>query len=488
MQNNRNYLKNETMPQHGVLRNAFSYFLRIRIAGKMLVGYISMLALIFIISVFALIHLDQLNRINKSILQTDVPVLEASDKMIEALLAQELYAQRYVILRTSEILKLFWERSEEFNQVLESILKLPNTQHFPIIRLQALHQEYERILIRGMDYIGNPTSSFSNDIENKIKAQQENIISVIKKMTASAQKEVNQKTAQTSAIGGTAFKLVAFFCGAGFIFSVAATFLITRNISGAIKKLKSATQKISEGDFDHRPKIQNKDELGDLAQAFVMMAERLKQLEERFLDTNPLTRLPGGVTIENMLKQRVDNALPLAFGLVDVDNFKSYNDRYGYAKGNDFLKTTALIIEEAVNKCGSGDDFVGHIGGDDFVFITSPDHFEPICKYIIECFDNTIPEFYDPTDRKRGHILGENRQGQKVAFPIATISIAVVTNQKRKIDNHIRIGEIAAEIKEHAKSLPQSIYVSDQRSKSADKSAPDNNLIMFKKSKPGKKS
>ena len=118
MQNNRNYLENETMPQHGVLRNAFSYFLRIRIAGKMLVGYISMLALIFIISVFALIHLDQLNRINKSILQTDVPVLEASDKMIEALLAQELYAQRYVILRTSEILKLFWERSEEFNQVL----------------------------------------------------------------------------------------------------------------------------------------------------------------------------------------------------------------------------------------------------------------------------------------------------------------------------------------------------------------------------------
>ena len=135
----------------------------------------------------------------------------------------------------------------------------------------------------------------------------------------------------------------------GIFLAAAGAALVARNIIGAIKKLHLATEMISQGNFDYRPEINNKDELGDLADAFVSMAERLKNLEEMYLDSSPLTRLPGGIAIENMLKKRIDAKKLFAFCLMDIDNFKSYNDHYGYAKGNDMIQETASIVEKAVD-------------------------------------------------------------------------------------------------------------------------------------------
>jgi GGDEF domain-containing protein len=260
-----------------------------------------------------------------------------------------------------------------------------------------------------------------------------------------------------------AFKASAILCGLGLLFSLLAAMVITRNISGAIKKLKHATGMISEGKFDYRPDIRNKDELGDLAQAFITMAKRLKQLEEMYLDTSPLTRLPGGIAIENIMNKRIAAKASIAFCLMDIDNFKAYNDHYGYAKGNDVIQATADIISEAVAKYGTGDDFIGHIGGDDYVLITTPDLYPQICEAVIDTFDKTIPGFYSEEDRQRGHIVGENRQGQGVKFPLATLSIAVVTNVKRKFKNHLQYGEVAAEMKEHAKTISGSTFMVDKR-------------------------
>ena len=116
---------------------------------------------------------------------------------------------------------------------------------------------------------------------------------------------------------------------------------------------------ISEGKFDYRPNIRNKDELGDLARSFVTMAQRLKRLEEMYLDTSPLTRLPGGIAIENILNKRIAAKASIAFCLMDIDNFKAYNDHYGYAKGNDIIQATATIISEAVARYGHDNDFIG---------------------------------------------------------------------------------------------------------------------------------
>jgi diguanylate cyclase (GGDEF)-like protein len=193
------------------------------------------------------------------------------------------------------------------------------------------------------------------------------------------------------------------------------------------------------------------------------MARRLKHLEEMNLDTSPLTRLPGGTTIENVMNQRISDGAGIAFCLMDIDNFKAYNDHYGYARGNELIQATADIISQAVTDHGRDDDFIGHIGGDDFVLITAHDTYTNICRAVVETYDKTIPDFYNAEDRTRGHIIGENRQGEKVLFPLATISIAVVTNETHKLVNHIEFGEAAAEMKEQAKSVPGSLFLVDKR-------------------------
>jgi diguanylate cyclase (GGDEF)-like protein len=424
-----------------------------------MLGYSALLALLVIISIYALTNLNRLNAINTSILQTDLPVIDVSEKMIDVVLAQELYARRYIILGTSDIWNTSLEKKKEFERLIDRVRRLPEYQKFPIKKIAILHQEYNDILSESTKGAKSQKQSISKVYDDRIKARQEKIISAIKEMAAIALQAQNEKTGMTATIGRVAFKAAAILCGFGLFLSLAAAMIITRNISGAIKKLKYATGMISKGQFDHKPDIRNKDELGDLAKSFVSMAGRLKNLEEMYLDTSPLTRLPGGIAIESVLNKRAATKTQIAFCLMDIDNFKAYNDRYGYAKGNELIQ----IIGEAVTDHGNKDDFIGHIGGDDFVVITTPDHYKDICEAVTKNFDAAIPEFYDNEDKKRGHIVGENRQGKKVSFPLATISIAVVTNEKRKLLNSIEFGEVAAEMKEHVKSISGSVFMADQR-------------------------
>jgi len=268
-------------------------------------------------------------------------------------------------------------------------------------------------------------------------------------------------------------------CIIGFIVSITAAMPITKNVSTAIRELKLATSMIAKGKFHYKSKIQNKDELGDLSTAFVNMAKKLKRLEQQNLDTSPLTRLPGGVSIEKKLNHRIALKQPIAFCLLDIGHFKSFNDRYGYAKGNEFIKTTAAIIRKAVIELGSTTDFIGHVGRDDFVVITTPNHYDRICRAVVRTFDKTIANIYDAEDRQRGYILGKNRQGQKVSFPLASISIAVVTNVHRQVVNYIQFGEISAEIKQRAKATAGSNYVVDQREEANHETMKNSKLISF---------
>ncbi len=441
-----------------------SRFLRLTIARKMLVGYISLLVLLVIISVYALGNLNRLNSINRSILQTDIPVMAAAEKMVDIIFAQELYARRYAILKTTDILNLFWERHEEFNQHLNELKAIPEDRDLPLAKLSFLHRDYSKFIVENIEVLNDPASQEAQAFDVKLKSDQEELIKLIQDMAGMAMFDQRVKTGITTSIGSLAFKAAVLLCLSGLILTIITATLITRNISGAINELKYATTMISKGNFDHKMEIRNKDELGDLAKAFAMMARRLKLLEAASLDTSPLTRLPGGVAIDNAMKAHIADGKTIAFCLMDLDNFKAYNDHYGYAKGNDLIQKTAKIIQDAVTALGTEDDFIGHIGGDDFVLITTPERYEPLCQFVIDKFDQAIPDFYNDSDRERGHIAGENRQGQKVSFALASISIAIVTNQNRPIDSYIQFGEIAAEVKEYAKSFGGSVFKVDRRS------------------------
>ncbi len=181
------------------------------------------------------------------------------------------------------------------------------------------------------------------------------------------------------------------------------------------------------------------------------------------LEANPLTRLPGNISILNDLNQRLASQNPFAVCYVDLDKFKVYNDTYGFEHGDNVIKETARILLRAVKEQGNPDDFVGHIGGDDFVVVTTIPMVDILCPKIFDDFDKTIRGFYNEADWKNGYIIGHDRQGAERKFPLLSISIGVVTNELRKIDHVAQIGEIGAELKAYAKSLKKSNYVVDKR-------------------------
>lgn len=179
---------------------------------------------------------------------------------------------------------------------------------------------------------------------------------------------------------------------------------------------------------------------------------------------NPLTGLPGNILIEEEIKHRVEGEKSKFSVLyLDLDNFKAYNDVYGFLKGDEVIKFIAHIIEKTVKEQGNPEDFIGHIGGDDFIAITTPDRVDIICKSIINQFDTTISLFYSSDDRRRGYITTRDRNNKQIQYPFMSISIAVVSNEKRKIENHWQVAEVAAELKKFAKSKAGSVYVKDRR-------------------------
>jgi len=449
------------------MRRTVPQFFRFTIAEKLLLGFLSYGILTILIALISLSNLQRLNDINNRIINRDVLLVEIADKMIEALLAQELYGRRSVILKSSEMEALFWKRSEEFTKFLDQIGRLPDTTGLPLDRLAALHEAYNDFFKSGLEKREDSSSQSVQSHDQQARQILEELIQLLKQISRNARADQNEKSLETLSIGHSAFWMTAGLSIGGLLLGIVIALVITRNISRSINQLKLSTREIAGGKFDHLPEVRNQDELGDLSQAIQKMAQRLKHLEEMSLDANPLTHLPGSIAIENVLNQRLKGGTSLAFCQLDLSHFKAFNDRYGYARGNEVIQTTARIVTDAVKGQGNEESFVGHIGGDDFVLITSAENYEKICLAIIDAFDRIVLDFYDLEDRQQGYIQGETRQGQKVSFPIMTLAIAVVTNRYYRLKSHIQIGEIAAELKNYAKSFSHSTLVVNRRKESA---------------------
>ncbi len=181
-------------------------------------------------------------------------------------------------------------------------------------------------------------------------------------------------------------------------------------------------------------------------------------------NSNPLTGLPGNWVIEDRLKELVETGEPFAVMYLDLDNFKAYNDKYGFERGDKVLLLTAQVLSRSTGRSGSADDFLGHIGGDDFIIITKPETVHTLAASIIELFDQEIRGQYYADDLSKGYLEVKNRRGQPEHFPIMTISIAVVNNRQHRFTNYLEIAEVAAELKKLAKQQTGSCLVCDRRS------------------------
>ena len=184
---------------------------------------------------------------------------------------------------------------------------------------------------------------------------------------------------------------------------------------------------------------------------------------ERDVAVHPSTRLPGTTEIEREMRRRLDSAEPFAVCYADLDHFKEYNDRYSYYDGDRVIYILSRILHDVVRGMLGSDGFVGHIGGDDFIFITSLGDHAPVCTEILSVFDELIPFQYSEQDRRAGYFFGKDRRGQLHRVPLMTLSIGVVTNQHRRFTHPAQVSELATEMKSYAKTLPGSVFVVDRR-------------------------
>jgi PleD family two-component response regulator len=176
----------------------------------------------------------------------------------------------------------------------------------------------------------------------------------------------------------------------------------------------------------------------------------------------PLTRLPGNIAIEYEMRRRFETRTPWAVIYADLDNFKAYNDHYGFVRGDDAIRLVATTMSDTIKKAGDESDFLGHIGGDDFIVVTHPARAELLARTIAETFDRDVLPLYDPVDRNRGWIAARDRRGNAVRFPVMSLSLAVVM-QSPRITSYQGIGEVAAELKSFAKRQPGSYVAMDKR-------------------------
>ncbi|MGD8728614.1 MAG: GGDEF domain-containing protein [Gemmatimonadota bacterium] len=199
--------------------------------------------------------------------------------------------------------------------------------------------------------------------------------------------------------------------------------------------------------------------------------ERLLRLDQvvrradRDVSVHPTTRLPGTNHIARDMQRRLEAGELFAVCYADLDHFKEFNDRYGYAYGDGVIRFLSKILRDLVRGLAPG-GFVGHIGGDDFIFNVPLEYLERTCDEIIGLFDELIPYQYTEEDRRAGYFLGKDRRGNIHRIPLMALSIGVVTNQFQVFEHTGQISELAAEMKAYAKSLPGSKYVVDRRHQS----------------------
>jgi len=195
----------------------------------------------------------------------------------------------------------------------------------------------------------------------------------------------------------------------------------------------------------------------------VLRLDVMLRRADRDVHVHPSTRLPGAPEIEAEIGRRLAAGEKFAACYADLDHFKEYNDRYSYYEGDRVIRILAKILHDVVRGYCPEDGFVGLIGGDDFIFVVPVRSAPEICQEIVSIFDALVPCQYSEQDRLAGYFFGKDRRGQLHRVPLMTVSIGVVTNERRTFGHPAQVSELATEMKSYAKTLPGSVYVVDRR-------------------------
>ncbi|MEJ2683257.1 MAG: diguanylate cyclase [Candidatus Sulfobium sp.] len=431
---------------------------------KIFLGYMAMVFFTMVVGGYAIWSLVELNEISTGIILGDASAQERVTKLNDLLLAQNLYEKRALTFRESDAEDAFWNRSREFSSLLSDMTNSQPSLKKSLADISSSHGEYDRLFSDELSLVSSGRMQDADLLSSgRLKNVFNRMMFSLKDVSQKIRDRQNRNITRSYSFGEMALMITIMLSTGSLIFGIFFASFITKYVTTAIERLKAATVSIRSGDFDNLPEIAGADELADLAISFKEMSARLKELGEINLDANPLTKLPGNLAIEKELLTRLNETRSFSFCLADLDNFKAFNDRYGYARGSDVIKWMGELLSDIMKEVGINGDFLGHVGGDDFVIICSPEKVQSICSRIIEEFDSGIGQFYDPEDLRKGYIVSVDRNDRPVIVGIMTISVAVVNTDRSVIREPKEVALKVAEIKQYAKTFAKSIYIMDRR-------------------------
>lgn len=422
---------------------------RLTLLSKLVLSFLISVSCMMAALYYSVSGLGAMHRMEAEIARNDLTAATLIVSLREMMLAQQRYAGRYQILPQSEFKTLYDQNAEKFRGALASLKRLSPGGELAL--LERRYARYSRLtgrIFAGQAVEERVLKRLVGQIDDSIGRIRQDQLNSLERKLAHSDEQVAATVSWSLglSVGGVSLSLLL----AG---------LMIYSFATSVGKLKKATHRIAAGDFDYDPRIPAGDEIGDLARDFTAMARRLKELEQASLDASPLTRLPGNIAIERSINRRLKEGVAFAMCYLDLDNFKSYNDRYGYIRASDLIKEAGRVIHDAVARLGDPEAFVGHIGGDDFVVIICSKLVKSACKAILRDIDAMIPAYYSEEDRAAGFIRGVDRYGVERDFPLISISIAALDCQPGRFSSAAEIATAAAAVKDRVKEAKGSNYI-----------------------------
>ncbi len=410
---------------------------------------------------YALTRLHDHTRQTQRLVETQFHAFTLLRDIRQNLLAQENLEKQLLILEDTQLLDLVERRWDDFDLILAKSKRATLPDHFSSLpRTLANYRHNGKTLLQAfMDKDWQQARKYSK----ATTLQRNQLLDRLSKIRTIHQIAVDHDLHSLSEQSNQAFTVTVLLAFAGLLLSAPVALTVILGIHRSVKALQDGTRDIAQGNFNSKLGIRSKDEFGQLALDFYSMARKLRELEQLHLDANPLTRLPGNLAIDRELERRIQDQEAFAHLYIDLDNFKAYGDRYGYKAGSDVIHEVGTMLKNVVKDHGTDDDLVGHIGGDDYVVLTTPDNAETVAKALIKDFENYVPSLYSEEDRNAGYYTGTDRYGVQRSFPLLTISIAVILSENLESPSILAISDDCAKMKEHLKRLNGSNYLIDRR-------------------------
>ena len=449
-------------PNHKAGPQSRNYWPRLTVAKKITVGFLLVSLLCLAAVIYALVALSQQTERSNLLVTVQFKALILARELPRNVLALERLEKQALILKDISMLDLQDKRQEELTRQWDALADLPLQDELGTITAYITRYSAEEKLFSRLVREKNWEEATQISDQN-LSPLREKLLTSLQAFLSQREKVLQETLVQLSETSSQAYHLTLLLAlgGVSLAFLVAGATIF--RLQKAIKRLIGATKDISSGAYETPLELDSYDEFGLLAQEFSIMAGKLKELEELQLDANPLTHLPGNLAIERELDNRIKEDQPFSHLYFDLDNFKAFNDRYGYQNGSDIIADLGKIIQKTVQTMGNPGDMVGHIGGDDYVVLSTPDRAETLAREIISQFDAVAPSYYSEEDRAAGFITSCDRYGVRREFPILTLSVVSICSNNLKNPSVSAIGREAAKMKEHLKKLPGSNYLADRR-------------------------